>query len=76
MHIVIYHYHLGYLRLYGGSGPHEGNVYVNGKPVCDDLWDHSDARVACRWLFFVQNKCDNSEHPFIVYNDVEDSKLF
>ena len=39
---------LGYLKLVGGSGPHEGNVFVNGRPVCDDGWDDNDARVVCR----------------------------
>ena len=42
---------LGYLKLVGGSGPHEGNVFVNGRPVCDDHWDNIDAGVVCRWPF-------------------------
>jgi len=38
------------IRLDGGSRPGEGNVFVNGEPVCDDSWDDVDARVACRML--------------------------
>eukprot|EP00092_Neocalanus_flemingeri_P016178 GFUD01017510.1.p1 GENE.GFUD01017510.1~~GFUD01017510.1.p1 ORF type:complete len:614 (+),score=156.73 GFUD01017510.1:34-1875(+) len=30
----------------------EGNVYIDGKPVCDDGWDKKAARVACRMLGF------------------------
>jgi hypothetical protein len=38
------------IELRGGHIPSEGNVYVNGKPVCDDEWDEDDAAVACRML--------------------------
>jgi len=36
--------------LVGGSGYNEGNVLVNGQPVCDDLWTQEDAMVVCRQL--------------------------
>ena len=36
------------VTLHGGSEPHEGNVFVKGRPVCHDSWDDVDARVACR----------------------------
>ena len=36
--------------LKGGSGPHEGNVIVNNKPVCDDGWQKKAADVVCREL--------------------------
>ena len=36
--------------LSGGVEEHEGNVFVNGKPVCDDNWDQRDADVVCRQL--------------------------
>eukprot|EP00092_Neocalanus_flemingeri_P030752 GFUD01033395.1.p1 GENE.GFUD01033395.1~~GFUD01033395.1.p1 ORF type:complete len:725 (+),score=108.76 GFUD01033395.1:33-2207(+) len=38
------------ITLQGGSVPSEGNVFVNGKPVCDDGWDTNEAAVACRML--------------------------
>ena len=37
-------------ELQGGSSPNQGNLFVNGKPVCDDYWDNNDAIVACRML--------------------------
>ena len=42
----------GELTLVGGSGPHEGNIFVGGKPVCDDHHDATNALVVCR---FAQN---------------------
>ena len=36
------------VTLRGGSGAHEGNVFVKGKPVCHDSWDDTDAEVVCR----------------------------
>ena len=36
--------------LRGGNVPTEGNVFVDGQPVCDDSWDLSDAVVTCRML--------------------------
>ena len=38
------------IELRGGSSSKEGNVFLNGKPVCDDKWDKKDATVACRML--------------------------
>ena len=37
-------------QLQGGSFPSEGNLIVNGKPVCDAEWDRNDATVACHML--------------------------
>jgi len=36
--------------LKGGATCHEGNVFVRGRPVCDDSWGIDDADVACRQL--------------------------
>ena len=38
------------LELKGGSNSREGNVFVNGKPVCDDNWGREEAIVACGML--------------------------
>ena len=38
------------IRLIGGESEGQGNVYVYGKPVCDDAWDINDGNVACRQL--------------------------
>ena len=32
-----------------GSGPHEGNIFVGGLPVCDDYHDAQNALVVCRF---------------------------
>ena len=34
------------VELVGGSGPHEGNILVNGQPVCDDGHDVQNAKLA------------------------------
>ena len=36
------------VRLVGGSGSHEGNIFVGGKPVCDDGHSSENALVVCR----------------------------
>ena len=36
------------VKLVGGSGSHEGNIFVGGAPVCDDGHDADNALVVCR----------------------------
>ena len=43
---------VGEVTLVGGSGPHEGNIFVGDNPVCDDHHDAENAHVVCR---FAQN---------------------
>ena len=38
------------VKLVGGSGPHEGNIFVGSLPVCDDGHDTANARVVCRFV--------------------------
>ena len=38
------------VELRGGSAAGEGNVFVDGLGVCDDLWEQVDAQVLCRFL--------------------------
>ena len=36
------------VKLVGGSGPHAGNIFVGGLPVCDSYHYGNNARVVCR----------------------------
>ena len=40
------------LRLVNGTAKEEGNVVLNGRPICDDGWSVSAAGVLCRMLGF------------------------
>ena len=50
--------------LIGGQGDHEGNVYFEGKPVCDDGWTFADAHVVCRTLGFKEAESATKESRF------------
>jgi len=45
--------HQNKVTLVGGSSHAEGNVYINGHPVCDDFWSQNNAIVVCKMLGFV-----------------------
>ena len=40
--------HVPEVKLVGGSGPHEGHIFVGGLPVCDDDHNAENAIVVCR----------------------------
>ena len=40
------------MRLVGGDGPSQGNVFIGGEPICDDNWQEADGAVVCRQLGF------------------------
>ena len=40
------------MSLVGGLSSAEGNVLVNGRPVCDDYWSQQAASVICRMMGF------------------------
>ena len=40
------------LGLIGGAKDSEGNVFIDGKPVCDKNWDLNDAEVVCKQFGF------------------------
>jgi len=41
------------IELVGGSGPHEGNILIHGRPVCDDIATPENAQVVCRQLGYL-----------------------
>jgi len=41
------------IELVGGSGPHEGNIMLYGRPVCDDIATPENAQVVCRQLGYL-----------------------
>ena len=44
------------LELKGGTKS-EGNLFISGQPICDDMWDEKDATVTCRMLGYSFNTC-------------------
>merc|ERR1719500_397466 len=53
------------IELVGGSGPHEGNVIINGQPVCDDgsfEYGTQNAQVVCRMLGYTSGDYTVESH--------------
>jgi len=52
------------------DGDHCGSVYIEGRPICDDEWETSDATVACRMLGYDYGyPVSNS---FYTYKDIDE----
>ena len=60
------------LHLVGGSGPHEGNILVGGRPVCDDGHNAQNALVVCRFPFYPGAMISNK--PLKIMREQEDKK--
>ena len=60
-------------ELVGGT-ERSGNLYLHGRPVCDDGWDLPAARVACRMLGFygAEEKTTNSHFGVVEDNFLVD----
>merc|ERR1719187_2789122 len=59
------------VELRDGPTKLEGNVYVNGQPVCDDHWDLADATVICRMLGLGVSKATTGRQSKYNWNEEE-----
>ena len=50
--LAVFSFDLAEVKLVGGSGPHEGNIFVGEKPVCYDEHNAMVALVVCRFASF------------------------
>ena len=39
------------IELVGGAGPHEGNIMIKGRSVCDHGRNPENAKVVCRYKY-------------------------
>ena len=58
----------GEICLVGGNST-SGNLYIRGKPVCDDSWDIADSRVVCKTIGFGEalRATTNSEYDIVLF---------
>merc|ERR1712172_371541 len=50
------------LELVGGAGPHEGNIMISGRPVCDHGQNPENAKVICRQLGYLGGNLKTGSH--------------
>jgi hypothetical protein len=56
-------------ELRNGTKAGEGNIYLNGQPICNDHWDADDASVVCRVLGYDYGEATNSTAFDVVPNN-------
>merc|ERR1712181_162137 len=50
------------IELVGGAGPHEGNIMISGRPVCDHGRNPENAEVICRQLGYLGGNLTTGSH--------------
>jgi len=50
------------IELVGGAGPHEGNLMISGRPVCDHGQNPENAEVVCRQLGYLGGNLTTGSH--------------
>merc|ERR1712192_335429 len=50
------------IELVGGAGPHEGNIMINNRPVCDHGRNPENAEVVCRQLGYLGGSLTTGSH--------------
>merc|ERR1711971_692789 len=50
------------VELVGGAGPHEGNLMISGRPVCDHGQNPENAEVVCRQLGYLGGNLTTGSH--------------
>jgi len=58
------------LELVGGTTAMEGNVYLHGRPVCDDSWDDNAATVLCKELGYASGTMETKSN----WGEVDDTE--
>jgi len=56
-------------ELRNGTKASEGNVYLNGQPICHNSWNSKDASVVCRVLGYESGEATNSSNFGAVPNN-------
>jgi len=56
-------------ELRGGRSPLEGNVFIDGRPVCDDAWTWTEGSVVCRQMGLQLSRVTVASHFGILEDD-------